>query len=45
MDRLDRIGEERNLATWGAIPAKGFYSLVSLTLRIGATLLDPGAFR
>ena len=40
MDHLDRVGEERDLATRGTISAKGFYSMVSLTLKIGVTLPD-----
>ena len=40
----DRAGEEGDLATWGAIPAKVCYSMVSSTLKINVILPNPDAF-
>jgi len=40
----DRAGEEGDLATWRAIPAKVCYSMVSPTLKINAILPNPDAF-
>ena len=44
MARLDRAGEEGDLATWRAIPTKVCHGLVRSTLKIGPILPNPDVF-
>ena len=44
MVHFDCAGEEGDLATWKAVPAKACYSMVSLTLKIDAILPNPDVF-
>jgi len=44
MDRLDRVGEERDLATRGTIPTKILHGVVSLTIKFDATPPNQGVF-
>jgi len=44
MVRFDRAGEEGDLATWRAIPAKICHSMVSSTLMINAIIPNSDVF-